>query len=219
LRRAKLSQLFWRRGRVSERKCARLKGGRYEGAGVDAVMAPKTVADIFAKAPPLQVAKGWVTRKFKTLATRLSARLRRPAVKRSLAAHLFLWDDAYGAAVFQECSMDFLDAGAAGLTKRCVYFMMREGVFRNHVCKQFSVVNQNLWPTFNDCFKALGFVSRKAHGKIQGDQRCRRNQAADQRVIAGIHGVLHCIREHEQENEIEGRELADLSLSRKAQKN
>ncbi len=52
---------------------------------------------------------------------------------------------------------------------------------------------------------------------VAADERGCRDEPADERVVACIHGVLHRIRQDEQQHEVERRELTCLALAREPQ--
>jgi len=84
--------------------------------------------------------------------------------------------------------------------------------------EQFSVMDKDLRPSFNDGLQFLASIRHQSHKEIQAYQSCRGDQTSNQGVVASVHRVLYRIRQDEKQNKIKRRQLTHLALSGNTQK-
>jgi len=113
--------------------------------------------------------------------------------------------------------MNFFHAAATSLAERGGQFMMSEMRFGDNVLVERAVVNQDLRPSFHDGLDLFAAVGSQADSEVESHQGRGRNQAPHERVIPAIHRVLHRVGPNQQENQIEGSKLPDLTLARDSQ--
>jgi hypothetical protein len=113
--------------------------------------------------------------------------------------------------------VNLCNGGAPGPAKGRIKLVVGKLRFGHYVLEQLSVVDQYLGSSLDDCLKRFVPMGHEAHQKIQTYQRGRGDETSDQGIVACVHRVLDGIRQHKQQNQIEGRELSHLSLSRDAQ--
>ncbi len=76
-----------------------------------------------------------------------------------------------------------------------------------------AVVDEADGAAFDEGFEEFAFEGEVADEVIEGDEGDGADDAAGDGVVAAVHGVLDGVGEDEEEDEVEGSELADLAFS------
>jgi hypothetical protein len=126
-------------------------------------------------------------------------------------------DDGDVAAVLEDGELDFVGAAAAGGAECGVEFVdgHADAVHGLHVGD--AVVDEDDGAAFDDGFEEFGFEGEEADEVVEGDECAGGDDAAGDGVVAAVHGVLDGVGEDEEEDEVEGGELADLSFAGEAE--
>ena len=115
--------------------------------------------------------------------------------------------------------MHLLDTRAAGGPQSRMQFMMGDFLLLHDIGEELAIMDQDLWTTLDKLLQGFAFVRNPADDAVSDDQSACGEDSSGDGVISSIHGVLHRVTQHEQQNEIEGRQLADLAFAGEAQNN
>ena len=74
-------------------------------------------------------------------------------------------------------------------------------------------MDQDLRPPLDEGLQLLVAEGGETHRVVEHDERRRRDQTSGQRVVAAVHRVLDRVREDEEQDEVERRELAHLAFA------
>src|SRR5262245_56532393 len=136
---------------------------------------------------------------------------------RRLASRLVLAADTDLAVVFKHSKMHIGDRGAAGRPQGRFELMLGQSLAVHHVAIDMTIMNDDLWFALHKLFQTLVSEGRIADHPIQGDQGGRGNQTSDHGIVTAIHRILNGVAQYQEQNQIEGSKLADLTLAAHAQ--
>src|SRR5262245_49079114 len=94
--------------------------------------------------------------------------------------------------------------------------MLREFVAGKRLLIELSIVYQHLRLSLNPGFDLLVPERKSAEPEVECDQRGGGDQPAHKGVVARVDRVLNGVGQHEEQHEIERRQLPDLALARQA---
>src|SRR5205823_48634 len=118
---------------------------------------------------------------------------------------------------FQNGIVNLLHAGASRSAQGSVEFMMREFLPLHNIGEDLAIVNQYLWATLNQLFQLFAFVGDAAYDAVHHDEGSGGNHSARDGVVPTVHCVLHRVTQDQQQDQVKGCQLADLSFPRDAQ--
>jgi hypothetical protein len=81
------------------------------------------------------------------------------------------------------------------------------------ILEEPAVVDEHLRLTLDQDLDALVAEGQVTDAVVQADERDRGDEAGGDGIVASVHGVLDGVGEHEQQHEVERRELANLALA------
>jgi hypothetical protein len=114
--------------------------------------------------------------------------------------------------------MNVRDARATRLSQGRVELVMGELGFGEHALEEPAVMDENFGTPLDDRRQPLTAIRAKTDEPVNTDERGRRDEPAHQGVVAGVHRVLDRVGQHEEQDQIEGRELTHLSLAGETKK-
>lgn len=115
--------------------------------------------------------------------------------------------------------MYFLDASATGGAQGRVELVMGDLLAFHYVGIKFAVVNEDLRAAFDETFDGFAAVGEAANERVGENEGGGGNDPAGNRVVAAVHGVLDCVAQNQQQDQIKGSQLAYLALTRQTQQN
>ncbi|MNN80212.1 hypothetical protein D3C81_1969240 [compost metagenome] len=105
---------------------------------------------------------------------------------------------------------------AAVAAQRLLQLTRRDALPAHHITEDLALVNEDLGPAFHQRLQAVAAPGAIAHQHVGAEQRGGQDQPGGHGVVAAIHGVLHRVRDDQQQHQVQRRQLADLALARHA---
>jgi len=113
---------------------------------------------------------------------------------------------------FQNGERHLVTAADAMLAQRAIQFVHADVLSRHVRFDGLAIMNEQRGLPLNQAPEAPVSTREIGDKVIQDQQRARRHRSAGQRRVRSGHRILHRVRQQEQQREVEGSHLSDLTL-------
>src|SRR6185312_13554790 len=127
------------------------------------------------------------------------------------------WHDANGAVDFENREPGFLRQIQTVLTQRLTKLLVRNALMPQIGLKDLSVIDQENRVANHGALNLLGSLNEDSKQTVHDQERRRRDQTADKRVVVVHHRVLNSVAQHDDQHEIEQVHLPKFALPDQAQ--
>src|SRR4029077_6704398 len=131
----------------------------------------------------------------------------------STSASFASWYHADRTIILEQRGAHLFNTAASGFAQSGHHFMTGKFSILQSLFKKLAIADEHFRPAFDQSLQFLASISENSNDPVDSDQGRCGNHPADHGIVATVHGVLNGITQDQEQDQIERRQLADLSFA------